>query len=149
MLQPKMMHGSDYMPTFREFINLPRYQQDYQQASKIGQFRIDHWIPISSFCNPCLIDYDFIGRYENFQRDVNLVLKQMHAEHISFPQRKSEYLREPSGSAMVEGFNTISDEELRKLFHTYNADYRLFNYSVPGILKSRINRIDRIHKIVS
>jgi len=59
--------------TFLEFVQ-------YVIREKYSKKRRDiHWMPQYKHCNPCLIKYDFIGRYETLEEDAKHVLAKVTA----------------------------------------------------------------------
>ena len=47
-----------------------------------------HWNTYEEQCNPCLVDYDFIGRFEFLAEDGKHVFKQVGVNRIQFPDEK-------------------------------------------------------------
>uniref|UniRef100_UPI00398F3910 carbohydrate sulfotransferase 9-like n=1 Tax=Pristiophorus japonicus TaxID=55135 RepID=UPI00398F3910 len=113
--------------TFREFV---QYLLDPQKP--IGMDI--HWEQMSKLCSPCLINYDFIGKFENLENDANYFLKLIDAPlGLQFPSFKDRHSSdERTTSAVVEQYLAqISPLERQKLYNFYYLDYVMFNYSKP------------------
>ena len=54
---------------FAEFV---KYVVDVEN---IEHGQVDrHWTSYMDLCHPCSVDYDFVGKYETFSKDVNEVM---------------------------------------------------------------------------
>lgn len=58
------------------------FQSSYEQ----------HWAKYINLCQPCILRYDFIGKFETMDADVDLAFKYMGIDGIvKFPQREAAY----------------------------------------------------------
>ncbi|XP_072119932.1 carbohydrate sulfotransferase 9-like [Mobula birostris] len=113
--------------TFREFV---QYLLDPHKP--IGMDI--HWEQISKLCSPCLINYDFIGKFESLEQDANYLLKLIGApEGLQFPSFKDRHSSdERTTSAVVEQYLAqITPSERQQIYNFYYPDYLMFNYSNP------------------
>lgn len=98
-----------------------------------------HWRPQTELLHPDLIHLDFVGRLEQPEPDVNIVLRWMH-RHTNRRVDPSwlEQFRSTHGSQKEPLLRQLrEDEELRGLVQTiYNVDFNTFQYSkdVPARL---------------
>ncbi|XP_064613252.1 carbohydrate sulfotransferase 11-like [Liolophura sinensis] len=61
--------------TFEEFL---RHVVDITSEPELIKYGIDdHWIPVSWICQPCQMNYDFIGKIETFTEDRDTVLAEV------------------------------------------------------------------------
>uniref|UniRef100_A0A3Q3G442 Carbohydrate sulfotransferase n=1 Tax=Labrus bergylta TaxID=56723 RepID=A0A3Q3G442_9LABR len=68
--------------TFREFVH---YLLDPQRP--VGNDI--HWAKMSTLCPPCVIQYDFIGKFENMNSEANFLLRSIGApQNLSYPDYK-------------------------------------------------------------
>lgn len=58
--------------TFNEFLT---FVWAFRNSSSKGF--AEHWLPVSKLCNPCSIDFDYIGKQETFQADVDFLSTQL------------------------------------------------------------------------
>ncbi len=85
----------------------------------------DHWTPMVGVMCPDVIDYDVIGRFENFAADLRSILERLHAppdvvaiaDQIHNPTYKSP-LAEAYDKALAD-----------QVYDFYEADFELFGYS--------------------
>ncbi|XP_067887224.1 carbohydrate sulfotransferase 9-like isoform X2 [Heterodontus francisci] len=113
--------------TFREFVH---YLLDPQKPVGMDI----HWEQISRLCSPCLINYDFIGKFENLENDANYFLKLIGAPpELHFPSFKDRHSSDGrTTSALVEKYlHQISPLERQQIYNFYYLDYLMFNYSKP------------------
>ena len=94
----------------------------------------EHWKPQYKLCHPCLIPYNFIGKFENIRDDIKYVIK--HGFSIDYD--KVGFIldfKEPSTDQVIyELFEDIPANHMSALRDLYRLDFELFNYSknVPG-----------------
>ncbi|XP_038664508.1 carbohydrate sulfotransferase 9-like [Scyliorhinus canicula] len=113
--------------SFREFVH---YLLDPEKP--IGMDI--HWEPISRLCSPCLINYDFIGKFENLESDANYFLKLIDAPlPLQFPTFKDRHSTEERTTSVVvkQYLLQISPLEREQIYKFYYLDYLMFNYSKP------------------
>ncbi|XP_067834006.1 carbohydrate sulfotransferase 9-like [Heptranchias perlo] len=113
--------------TFKEFVH---YLLDPRKPVGMDI----HWEQISKLCSPCLINYDYIGKFESLEKDANYLLKLIGAPaQLQFPSFKDRHSTdERTTSAVVEQYlEQISPLERQKIYNFYYLDYLMFNYSKP------------------
>ncbi|XP_062856116.1 carbohydrate sulfotransferase 8 [Trichomycterus rosablanca] len=113
--------------TFREFI---QYLLDVNRPVGMD----NHWELMGKLCHPCLINYDFIGKFETMDEDANFLLKQIRAPaNLTFPKFKDRNPKEPRTNWHIthKYFSQLNATEKQKLYDFYYMDYLMFNYSKP------------------
>lgn len=90
----------------------------------------EHWKPISELCYPCLIGYDFIGKYETLQSDVEFLLKAINESDIKFPKVRLSN----TTAQILRYYDTLSSQVIAKLYNIFVLDFKLFSYSTENIL---------------
>ncbi|XP_028419486.1 carbohydrate sulfotransferase 12-like [Perca flavescens] len=119
--------ASGVHPSFYNFI---QYLLDLRTEEK--QPFEPHWRQMYRQCQPCLIQYDFVGHQETLQQDAEQLLKMLKLENdIKFPP---SYENMTSPTSVSEWFSTVPLEDRRKLYQLYEKDFRLFGYRRPGEL---------------
>lgn len=112
--------------TFEEFV---RYLLGLKTA-RLETFE-PHWRPYHQLCHPCHVDYDFIGKYETLDEEVDFVLHRLGISHIvSFPTKTHSRSR-TSKELVAEQFANISRSDIRRLWEIYSVDFNLFDYEYP------------------
>lgn len=91
-----------------------------------------HWDNFYKLCFPCLVDYDFIGKFDSLNEDIHSVLKHLGVENqIHFPDKPTF---NPSTSEILQSsFANISSEDIRELVKVYAIDYAMFGYKYPKL----------------
>ncbi|XP_028401410.1 carbohydrate sulfotransferase 14-like [Dendronephthya gigantea] len=89
----------------------------------------EHWMPMYELCQPCHINYDFIGSFENLDFDINALLARLHAsKSVTFPRKQSHY-GNPITKKEIEGFfQNIAVDDYISLYKRYLNDFKCFNY---------------------
>lgn len=109
---------------FEEFI---RYIIDSPLGDE--EFWNEHWERIDRLCLPCLIQYDFIGKFETLKQDADYLLRTLEvADIVQFPAGYYAKKLERSRGIMESFFQTISNETLDALYKLYEIDFLLFDY---------------------
>nr|XP_033798438.1 carbohydrate sulfotransferase 8 [Geotrypetes seraphini] len=93
-----------------------------------------HWDLVSRLCSPCLIDYDFIGKFETMEEDANFLFHLIAAPHnLTFPQFKDRHSNEARTTTSIaqQYFAQLSSSERQRTYDFYYMDYLMFNYSKP------------------
>ena len=93
-----------------------------------------HWcyftsvIFFQSNCEPCDIDYDYIGHLEKIQEDLPFILEHFDALDLadSFPTNK---LHKGRKAAYADLFSNASFSVLKPVLEKYRADADMFGYT--------------------
>lgn len=113
--------------TFKEFV---QYLLDVHRPVGMDI----HWEQANQLCNPCLIDYDFIGKFENMEEESNFVLRLTGAPpNITLPSFKDRNPTDKRTSMQItqKYFSQVSMLERQRVYDFYYMDYLMFNYSKP------------------
>ena len=90
-----------------------------------------HWRSQVSLCNPCVVTYDFIIRFEHLAEDSNHLLGYLQRND---PEEK-KVIFDPKKSLVINrhktksAFSSLPEPLLKKLKRLYSDDFRIFNYS--------------------
>ncbi|XP_062357314.1 carbohydrate sulfotransferase 9 [Cinclus cinclus] len=93
-----------------------------------------HWEQVSKLCYPCLINYDFIGKFETLEEDANYFLQLVGAPaNLKFPKFKDRHSSDERTSIEVvrQYLKELSKEERQLTYDFYYLDYLMFNYTSP------------------
>ncbi|EMP26445.1 Carbohydrate sulfotransferase 9 [Chelonia mydas] len=93
-----------------------------------------HWEQISKLCHPCLINYDFIGKFETLEEDANYFLQLIGAPaDLKFPNFKDRHSSDERTNMEVvrQYLKELSGSERQLTYDFYYLDYLMFNYTMP------------------
>ncbi|XP_074628889.1 carbohydrate sulfotransferase 11-like [Acropora palmata] len=110
--------------TFPEFV-------EYIIKDGVNEGFDRHWNHYIDQCNPCLIKYDFIGRYEYLAEDGNYMLRKAGEDRIRFPKEKPFDTREE----LLSYYSQIPLDWILDLGRIYRSNFEMFGYSFPGSLQ--------------
>ncbi|KAM6943002.1 carbohydrate sulfotransferase 8 [Xenentodon cancila] len=113
--------------TFKEFI---QYLLDVHRPVGMDI----HWEQVNQLCHPCLIDYDFIGKFENMEEESNFLLRLIGAPpNLTLPSFKDRNPSDKRTSMEIteKYFSQVSMLERQRVYDFYYMDYLMFNYSKP------------------
>ncbi|XP_015857081.3 carbohydrate sulfotransferase 9 isoform X1 [Peromyscus maniculatus bairdii] len=95
-----------------------------------------HWERVSKLCYPCLINYNFVGKFESLEEDANYFLQLIGApKELKFPDFKDRHSSDERTSAQVvrRYLKDLSRAERQLLYDFYHLDYLMFNYTTPHL----------------
>ena len=72
-----LRNGDDV--TFREFVQ-------FVTDDSSNETRNEHWKPIYELCQPCLVNYNLVSKYESLVEDATEVLERMGVESVRYIQ---------------------------------------------------------------
>uniref|UniRef100_A0A3B4B9F0 Carbohydrate sulfotransferase n=1 Tax=Periophthalmus magnuspinnatus TaxID=409849 RepID=A0A3B4B9F0_9GOBI len=113
--------------TFREFV---RYLLDIKRPVGMDI----HWEPVTQLCSPCLMRYNFIGKFENLEKEANFLLRNINAPtNLTFPDLKDRNPLAERTSARItqQYFAQLNAVERQKVYDFYYMDYLMFDYPKP------------------
>ncbi|XP_042531291.1 carbohydrate sulfotransferase 9 isoform X1 [Dipodomys spectabilis] len=93
-----------------------------------------HWEKVSKLCYPCLINYDFVGKFETLEEDANYFLQLIGApKELKFPNFKDRHSSDERTNAQVvrQYLKDLSRTERQLIYDFYYLDYLMFNYTAP------------------
>lgn len=124
-------------PTFSEFV-------DFVLGTPVREWD-EHWSPYYSRCQPCLLDYDFVGKLETADRDFPLLFSEIGVDarlfgrvHVSrrgstgCSSRGIATCADAGSSA--DYFATLSHDQVMGLYSRYFYDFELFGYDFRSYL---------------
>ncbi|XP_072232268.1 carbohydrate sulfotransferase 12-like [Leuresthes tenuis] len=120
-------HKSHRLPTFSSFV---KFLGD-PKTERNGLFD-PHWRQMNRLCQPCLIDYDFIGHQETLEEDAQELLKIFKVENdLKFPLGKVDVT---TNEYIMDWFRGVPLKDRKRLYSVYERDFRLFGYKRPDEL---------------
>lgn len=118
------LHGGHDV-TFEEFV---AYLLD-PKTTKRRPFNA-HWRQYYDLCQPCLVHYDLIGKYETLNDDADLALTQIGVRRaLAFPTANPRRVR--TSDLLAHKFANISAANIHQLWRLYSNDFSLFGYTRP------------------
>ncbi len=115
--------GQRYNVSFGQFV-------DYVLALYDIGYADEHWAPYWYICQPCLFEYDFIGKFETYTSDMNYLFKKVLGHHPYLYSRYfGPHIKHTDLKAQIESYyNQVSADHMKRLEHMYMPDLQLFNY---------------------
>ena len=112
-------------------VTFPEFLKYVLNVEQIEHGKVDrHWTSYTDLCNPCSIDYDFIGKYETFSRDVKEVLSMAKIDRIvAFPRTTHRKQEPQTRNVLSEHFEAVSKEDTSNICKKFESDFLIFNYT--------------------
>ncbi|XP_038056655.1 carbohydrate sulfotransferase 14-like [Patiria miniata] len=138
---PRIIHkyrgkwdGKDTNITLEEFV---RYLLDTGTA-KMDQ----HWKPMHLLCQPCAVQYDFVGSFEQLSEDSNYVLDKIKGNTGAyFPPRQGWY--NPTTQDKMDALiSEVDPIYIQKFVDKYILDFITFGYAPPKQYYLKYNQDD-------
>ncbi len=101
----------------------------------------EHWNDMYKMCQPCMINYDIIGKFSSLHEDANFTLQTMGLDgKVSYSQSTNP--TSSSDEAHVAGyFSGLPPNDIQALLARYVIDMDLFGFSVPRSLKAMLGNV--------
>ena len=115
---PAHTKGDDV--TFAEFLSYV--------ASTNNNLLNEHWSPYIDLCQPCFVDYDYVGHFEFLEEDASFLLSTLKLDKfVHYPQKQKYYntLSEKERGAYLE---SVPSKVLRDVINKFALDFQLFGY---------------------
>lgn len=107
--------------SFREFIRYILEGKD--------EVMNNHWRLYDDLCKPCLIYYDFVGYFQELERDANDILRILDVtEKVSFPRNLTSLYEVPSSELAERYFSELPRSLKEKVYEKYQHDFEMFGY---------------------
>lgn len=89
-----------------------------------------HWRRYDFLCHPCLIYYDYIGKFENLVSDSSALLRLLEVDDkVQFPYNKTSNYSVSTSALAKHFFRQLPSDLKTKLYEYYRDDFKLFGYS--------------------
>ena len=87
--------------------------------------------PLYQICNPCKIQYDFVGSLDSFSDDIETLLEEIHAtEAVTIPRRnETGYTQNRSSSLVEKYFENIPLNTIEMIENMFEMDYVVFGFT--------------------
>uniref|UniRef100_H3A3F7 Carbohydrate sulfotransferase n=1 Tax=Latimeria chalumnae TaxID=7897 RepID=H3A3F7_LATCH len=137
----KLLHSHPYYSkTLAERIK-KLYRNNTKMAERVSfgefvQFLLDthnedvHWRQMIKLCDPCNIEYDFLGHYDTMERDADNILRFIGApEDLHYPSFKEQGTESRTNLGLTEQFlMNLTRVQIDGLKELYKNDSLLFGY---------------------
>ncbi|KAG7205242.1 hypothetical protein KM043_018322 [Ampulex compressa] len=94
----------------------------------------EHWAPFYDTCKPCNIDYDYILKFDTFDRDQRFLIYELGLNKYLYQENdlRNANSNGPTTSALVKQYlKDIPRVLLTQINKVYEKDFMLFSYSLP------------------
>ncbi|CAF1040078.1 unnamed protein product [Didymodactylos carnosus] len=95
-----------------------------------------HWDRVVTVCDFCKVKFDWIGKYENFDEDVDILLKRLNIDSkVSFPSHKLDPNHKKlniDDKKMYNMIKSVGEKKYNVLLNYYRPDFEAFNYTAEN-----------------
>ena len=109
--------------TFQEFVRyLIDKKNDFQSMN-------EHWMPMYELCQPCYVNYDFVGSFEDLDLDTSALLERIHApKTVKFPRKQSSYGKPLDSEQIYRFYANVTADEYNSIRERFKNDLKCFGY---------------------
>ena len=95
----------------------------------------EHWRSYYNLCHPCLINYDFVGHFEDLKEEGPYVLKRAGVKSfVAFPP----YIASNTTSELLAFYSQIPRDNIAGLADVYRSDFEGFGYDFPDPIRALV-----------
>ncbi len=123
------MRGENYKQTSRANVTMT-FREFIGYILNMNEFD-GHWSPYQLQCLPCKIKYNYVGKFETFEKDASEILRQItgNATIPDIIQRDAgPFSKVKTEDIVNEYFNTLPKDWLLRLHKIYSTDLEMFGY---------------------
>lgn len=111
-------------PTFSEFVR-------FLGASDPADMN-EHYKPMTALCQPCSVQYNYIGNFATLRRDANRILHHLHINTSWFWDR-GKHFSNPTYNYVDKYYSQLATEDIQIIEKVLLADdTQLYNYLFPS-----------------
>ena len=94
-----------------------------------------HMVSFTRMCNPCTVKYNFIGSMDNYETDMENLLKSVGAnKYVLLPHRnQTGYSERKTNDVLQHYLKDVPKSLIQKVFEKYYWDYFLFGFPKPDL----------------
>jgi len=100
----------------------------------------EHWVPSFELCQPCHVDYNYVGKFEDMENEAATLLKLLGlSENVTYPTPHPFVIaRQMSDDAKIKEWHKVSPKLFQEVLKKYALDFSLFGYSIPQNIEEYI-----------
>ncbi|ESO86778.1 hypothetical protein LOTGIDRAFT_128530 [Lottia gigantea] len=122
-------------------VTFPEFVQYVVDAEQNDEDLNEHWEQYYKQCHPCIMSYDFIGKYESLNSDIEHVLNKIHVrDKFKGDLVSTNYTY--TKQTLTNAYKNVPESNLKKLWKMYYPDYNLFSYPFPDVLRNIVKNND-------
>lgn len=118
----KLADEDELYPTFSEFIH-------FLHDSKPAHMN-EHYKPMVELCQPCAVNYHYVGNFATLRQDANAILDYLHINASLFWDR-GKHISNPTVSFIQQYFPSLRPIDFRRLEEKFADDIALYRYLFP------------------
>lgn len=123
----QILNGSSSQTlTFVQFV-------DYLLGTPVSEWD-EHWAPYYSRCEPCLVQYDLIGKLETSDDDFELLYRRLGLEYDREPAARINRGRKAGKLNITSYFASLTRQQVLGLYNRLFFDFELFGYNIKDFI---------------
>ena len=116
--------GKNIDITFRDFLY---FILDHLELR--GQVN-EHFVPMVNLCDPCNVNYDFIGSFNNLKEEAEYVFKEFSINY-QYPTRNDNYSAVDTSEIVDQYYKELPPSLMQSVWELFKKDYFVFDLPVP------------------
>ena len=90
----------------------------------------EHYKPMVELCQPCAIEYDYIGNFASLRQDADAILGHLGINASMFWDR-GKHVNTPTSSHIEKYYRSLSPVDYRRLEGRFGDDIAFYNHLFP------------------
>ena len=88
----------------------------------------EHWSPYVDLCQPCYVNYDYVGYFESIEEDALFLLSTLKLDKLVHYPKKQRYYSILSEEERAAYFENVPPTVLQDVTNKFALDFQLFGY---------------------
>ena len=90
----------------------------------------EHYKPMVELCQPCAVNYDYIGNFATLRQDADAILSHLNIDSTLFWDR-GKHSSAPTVSHVQKYFKNLSPVDFKRLEERFGDDLAFYNHLFP------------------
>ncbi|XP_063993741.1 carbohydrate sulfotransferase 11-like isoform X2 [Diachasmimorpha longicaudata] len=112
---PPTFKQTDLPPTFEELVKFVLCEW------RDNKLQNEHWKPITKFCTPCQVPFDYIIKFETLEEEQQVLIERANLQEVLKPQWEDNSSIEDLEDLEQEYFSQLSKQQILDLHEYYNC----------------------------
>lgn len=124
IVKEKQESSDQVYPTFSEFIHF-LYDSDPGLMN-------EHYKPMVELCQPCAVNYDYVGNFATLRRDADAILSHLGINSSMFWDR-GKHVSTPTVSYLKKYYKSLSPVDFKRLEGRFGDDIAFYDHLYPFV----------------
>jgi len=115
-------------PSFSKFVTAVLHSATRCGEDSLCQSMDSHWRPYYASCSYCDLQYNFISKMENLQRDLQVIFTDILNVELDKEYHSNERNGDSIRNKTIQYIQELSEDTKKQLYEVYRHDFEMFDY---------------------